>query len=82
MTVSCKTSVKYTGTAVNPLNNVKISGTILPPENYTITYLDKNNQQITKPIEKGKYTLVVTPIGPNITPTLTKTCIKKIFTIK
>ncbi len=82
MSVSYRSAIKYTGEPVNALKSVKISGNILPPENYTITYLDNNNKEITEPVEKGKYTLVVTPIGGNVEPTLTKTCIKKKFTIK
>ena len=67
---------------VNALKNVKISGKALPAENYTVTYLDQNGTEIPVAIEKGKYTLVITPVGNNIKPSLTKTCIKKKFTIK
>lgn len=82
MTVSYRSTIKYTGKPVNVLKNVKISGNILSSENYSVSYLDKTGTLITEPIEKGKYTLIVTPVGKNIKPTLTKTCIKKKFSIK
>lgn len=82
MTVSYRSTIKYTGEPVNALKSVKISKRTLPPENYKVTYLDHTGTEIPEAIEKGKYTLVVTPVGDNIKPSLTKTCIKKKFTIK
>lgn len=84
MTVSYRTSIKYTGEPVSVLKNVKISGNLLPEDNYIVTYQDSTgNESTTAPIEKGKYKLIVTPVeNKNITTTLTKTCIKKTFTIK
>ena len=82
MTVSYRSTIKYTGEPVNALKSVKISKRTLPPENYNVTYLDHTGTEIPEAIEKGKYTLVVTPVGNNIKPSLTRTCIKKKFTIK
>ena len=83
VSVTCSSSVKYTGDAVYPTYRVKLGKKTLPEENYKITWLDSAGTEITAPVEKGKYTLVVTPIGgKNIKTTLTKTCIKKKFTVK
>ena len=84
MTVSYRPSIKYTGEPVSILKNVKISGNLLPEDNYIVTYQDSTGaESSTAPVEKGKYKLVVTPVeNKNITTTLTRTCIKKTFTIK
>lgn len=85
MTVSHRSSVKYSGEPVSVLRNVKISGNLLPEKgNYTISYLDSAGVESTEaPIEKGKYKLIITPVeGGNVTTTLTRKCIKKSFTIK
>ena len=82
MRITHKTTIKYTGKPENPLKSVKLGNQILPSQNYKVTYLNSSDTEISAPVEKGKYTLVVTPIGNNIKPSLTRTCIKKIFTIK
>lgn len=82
MKVSCPSSVKYTGSAQNPVV-VKIGKNVLPSSDYKVTYhKDTEDGAVTSPVNKGKYVAVITPKGTNVTTNGNKTQIVKKFTIK
>ena len=78
--VTCPSSVKYNGTNVTPAVTVKIGSAVISSENYTLTWQNAEGKTVPL-IEKGKYTLIVTPKG-NVEPTAKKTEIRKTVTVK
>lgn len=82
VSVSCSTTVKYTGKAVNPVK-VKIGKTVLTTSDYTITYYNAATgaKLSSAPSAKGKYKAVITPKGANVVKGK-KASVTKTFTIK
>ena len=85
VSVSCQSSVKYTGGNINPIKSVKIGKNVLAGSNYTVTYYMASDKELTKavtPKDKGKYVAVVRPKGSNVVATDKYKYVKKSFTIK
>ncbi len=82
VTVSCSTTVKYTGKAVNPVK-VKIGKNVLTTSDYAITYYNvaTGAKLSSAPSAKGKYKAVITPKGANVVKGK-KASVTKTFTIK
>lgn len=83
VSVSCSSTVKYTGSAVNPVK-VKIGKTVLTTSDYTVTYYNASGTKLSSaPSAKGKYKVVIAPKGSNVTATGSKKAsVTKTFTIK
>ena len=85
VSVSCQSSVKYTGGNINPIKSVKIGKNVLAGSNYTVTYYMASDKELTNavtPKNKGKYVAVVRPKGSNVVATDKYKYVKKSFTIK
>ena len=87
VSVSGSSSVKFTGTKVNPYT-IKIGKNVLPNTDYTITWYSGQGNTMSStllknpPTGKGKYTAIVRIKGDNLTTTPKKTEIVKKLTIK
>lgn len=81
--VVCPTVVKYNnGSAVYPNFSVKIGTTVLSSSDYSVKYKDANGNFVASPKAQGRYKLVITPNTTKIEPTLLKTTIEKVFTVR
>jgi hypothetical protein len=81
--VTCASSIKYTGKALNPVTAVKIGKNVLPESDYSIEYHigTEDGTKVNNVLSKGSYVAVIKVKGNNLT-TDKKTQLIKKFTVK
>lgn len=83
LSVTCASSIKYTGKALNPVTAVKIGKNVLPESDYSIEYHigTEDGTKVNNVLSKGSYVAVIKVKGNNLT-TDKKTQLIKKFTVK